>query len=147
MRLSQVPPGVRVKVLSMNLSGDIQNRLVGMGLIPGVIVEVVKVAPLGDPIVFSLNGREITLRKKEAEGIEVEPVDEVIPLYLAMFEDGEYEVIDVFRGRRFLEKMKKLGVFPGERLRVKDGIPHLKDKVIPLGKGEALKILVKVVKG
>lgn len=131
----------------MDLPGDVQNKLVGMGLIPGAIVEVVKIAPLGDPIVFSLNGRNITLRKKEAEGIEVEPVDEVMPLYLAMFEDGEYEVVEMFEGKRFLEKVKKLGIFSGERLTVKNGTLYLKGRPILLGKGEALKILVRVVKG
>ncbi|MGB9798340.1 MAG: DtxR family transcriptional regulator [bacterium] len=54
--------------------GTIKNRLLSLGAIPGTVVKVEKVAPLGDPIDVSLLGYHLTLRKEEAEKIIVEKI-------------------------------------------------------------------------
>lgn len=47
-------------------------RLMAMGLMPGAAVKVARVAPLGDPIVLETGGFQVSLRKKEAEGLAIE---------------------------------------------------------------------------
>jgi ferrous iron transport protein A len=49
-----------------------KRRLMDMGLVPGEVVKVLKVAPLGDPIEVTVKSYSLSLRKKEAEGIAVE---------------------------------------------------------------------------
>ena len=49
-----------------------KRRLMDMGLLPGELIEVQKVAPLGDPMEVSVKSYSLSLRKKEAEGIAVE---------------------------------------------------------------------------
>ena len=49
-----------------------RRRLMDMGITPGVEIEIVKVAPLGDPIEINLRGYELSLRKSEAEQIKIE---------------------------------------------------------------------------
>ena len=55
--------------------GRLRRRLFDMGVTPGAIVNVRKLAPLGDPIEVTLRGYELTLRKVEANLIEVEVED------------------------------------------------------------------------
>ena len=52
--------------------GKIKRRLYDMGITPGVEIYLRKKAPLGDPIEITIRGYELTLRKKEAENIEIE---------------------------------------------------------------------------
>ena len=58
-------------VLNLGKKGPVRKRLMDMGITPGVDVEVVKVAPLGDPIEVNLRGYELSLRKDEAEHINL----------------------------------------------------------------------------
>ena len=71
-KLSELDPGARGKVVAMEGSGDAVKRLMDMGLIRGTTVEVVRRAPLGDPIEVRLRGFMLTLRRSEAEHITVE---------------------------------------------------------------------------
>jgi Fe2+ transport system protein FeoA len=71
-RLSDLTPGTRARVLRINPTGSPGQRLLEMGLISGVRFEVVRFAPLGDPIEIKLHGYHLSLRKKEAESVEVE---------------------------------------------------------------------------
>ncbi len=70
--LKEAKIGKPVKVVKVGGSGPIKRRLMDMGLTKGVEVMVRKVAPLGDPMEVSLRGYELTLRKADAEMIEVE---------------------------------------------------------------------------
>ncbi len=63
--LSQIPEGGKGTITELEQSPIIV-QLLEMGLIPGAQVEVYKVAPLGDPMVVSVSGTEVTLRKVEA---------------------------------------------------------------------------------
>jgi DtxR family Mn-dependent transcriptional regulator len=71
-RLKDLQPGRKGKVLKINARGETSKRIVEMGVIPGAVVEVERVAPLGDPIDIKVKGYHLSLRKEEAAGIEIE---------------------------------------------------------------------------
>lgn len=63
--------GETVTVKKLNGSGAIKRRIMDMGITKGAEVYVRKVAPLGDPIEVTVRGYELSLRKADAEMIEV----------------------------------------------------------------------------
>ena len=69
--LKEVPVGSTVKIVKLHGQGDTKKRIMDMGLIKGIQVRVTKVAPLGDPIELTVRGYELSIRKSEAELIEV----------------------------------------------------------------------------
>ena len=71
-RLSELALGEAARVVGVDARGDAGLRAMEMGVIPGTVVKLVAVAPLGDPLVFELRGYRLSLRKSEASGIEVE---------------------------------------------------------------------------
>lgn len=52
-----------------------RNRLLSMGLTRGTVLKLVKLAPLGDPVELQVRGFNLTLRKEEAEILEIRPVE------------------------------------------------------------------------
>ena len=70
--LRQVKIGETVKVVKLYGEGAVKRRIMDMGLTRGTEVYVRKVAPLGDPIEVTVRGYELSLRKADAEMIEVE---------------------------------------------------------------------------
>jgi DtxR family Mn-dependent transcriptional regulator len=70
--LDQLEPGERGKVIRVGHVGPIRRRMVDMGVVRGTAVEVIGVAPLGDPIEVKLKGYNLSLRKEEAAAITVE---------------------------------------------------------------------------
>ena len=70
--LKQAKIGDTVKVVKLHGEGAIKRRIMDMGITKGVEVYVRKVAPLGDPIEVTVRGYELSLRKADAEMIEVE---------------------------------------------------------------------------
>jgi ferrous iron transport protein A len=70
--LSQLSPGERGKVTKVAGDAEAARRLMEMGLMRGTTVEVVRRAPLGDPLEVKVRGFMLTLRRAEAEHIEVE---------------------------------------------------------------------------
>ena len=70
--LKQAKIGETVKVVKLHGEGAVKRRIMDMGLTKGVEVFVRKVAPLGDPIEVTVRGYELSLRKADAEMIEVE---------------------------------------------------------------------------
>ena len=70
--LNDLTPGQSGEILSVgNQSGAVKRRLVDMGLTPGTVVKVNKIAPLGDPIEVGLRGYELSLRKGDAAQIQM----------------------------------------------------------------------------
>lgn len=69
--LNQVKIGETVKVVKLHGEGAIKRRIMDMGITKGVEVYVRKVAPLGDPFEVNVRGYELSLRKADAEMIEV----------------------------------------------------------------------------
>ena len=70
--LKNVAVGKRAKVIKLHGEGAVRRRIMDMGRTKGVEVCVRKVAPLGDPIQVTLRGYELSLRKSDADQIEVE---------------------------------------------------------------------------
>ena len=70
--LKETSVGETVKVVKLNGSGPIKRRIMDMGITKGVDVFVRKVAPLGDPVEVTVRVYELSLRKADAEMIEVE---------------------------------------------------------------------------
>ena len=70
--LREVPVGGNAKVVRIHGEGAIKRRIMDMGITKGVEIHVRKVAPLGDPIEITVRGYELSLRKADAENIEVE---------------------------------------------------------------------------
>ena len=64
--------GETVKVAKINGEGQVRRHLLDMGITKGCDIYIRKVAPLGDPVEITVRGYELTLRKSEAEIVEVE---------------------------------------------------------------------------
>lgn len=71
MTLKDVKCGQTVTVTKLNSEGAVKRRIMDMGITKGVQIFVRKVAPLGDPIEVTVRSYELSVRKAEAEKIEV----------------------------------------------------------------------------
>ena len=72
LTLKHIRPGYKARVVKVRGGGAIRRRLMDMGISPGVMLEVKRVAPLGDPVEVRLRGYNLSLRKNEADSIDVE---------------------------------------------------------------------------
>ena len=72
MTLREVTPGSTVKVTKLTGEGPVKRRIMDMGITKGVDIFGRKVAPLGDPVEVTVRGYELSLRKADAEMIEVQ---------------------------------------------------------------------------
>ena len=70
--LKDVKVGKSARVVKLHGEGALKRRIMDMGITKGVEVRIRKVAPLGDPIELTVRGYELTLRKADAEMIEIE---------------------------------------------------------------------------
>ena len=71
MTLDTIPPSGTCLVGSVGAQGSLRKRLMEMGFVPGAHVEVIRVAPLGDPVEYRIKGYHISLRAAEAKLISV----------------------------------------------------------------------------
>lgn len=71
MTLADVAIGQTARIAKLNGGGPVRRRIMDMGLTKGVEVTIVKVAPLGDPIQMTVRGYDLSLRREDAERIEV----------------------------------------------------------------------------
>lgn len=75
LRLDQLKPGQKGRVLSINsTTKEIKRRLLDMGVTPGVIVEIKRIAPLGDPFDLKIRDYDLCIRKADLAFIEVHPL-------------------------------------------------------------------------
>lgn len=70
--LKSIDVGETVTAVKLHGAGAIKRRIMDMGITKGVAIHVEKVAPLGDPIEITVRGYELSLRKADADIIEVE---------------------------------------------------------------------------
>ncbi len=81
-RLSDFKPGEALTILGLlagtedGASPEIMRRLSALGFVPGTKVEILRRAPLGDPVEYSLRGTRISLRRSEAMYVQVSTLDE-----------------------------------------------------------------------
>ena len=72
--LASLSPGQKGKITALDLPGAQKGRVMEMGLTAGTTIEVIKVAPMGDPVQYKVRGGHISLRKAEAALIQVQPI-------------------------------------------------------------------------
>lgn len=70
--LSHLQPGEKGTVAKVVGRGPVHRRIIDMGVVPGTIIKVLKYAPLGDPMEIKVKGFNLSLRKTEAEMIQIE---------------------------------------------------------------------------
>ncbi len=70
--LREAPVGATCKVVKLHGVGAVKRRIMDMGITKGVEVHIRKIAPLGDPVEVTVRGYELSLRKADAEMIEIE---------------------------------------------------------------------------
>jgi Fe2+ transport system protein FeoA len=71
--LAQLTMGRDAKVVSVDAAQEVGQRIMEMGVVPGSPIRLVGIAPLGDPLVFEVRGYRLSLRRREAELVAVEP--------------------------------------------------------------------------
>lgn len=71
MTLDLLPINTKAVITKVGGEGELRCRLLDMGLIPKTVVEIRKVAPMGDPIELEIRGYTLTIRKEDAAKIEV----------------------------------------------------------------------------
>lgn len=76
MTLREVKVGQTAKVVKLNGTGPVKRRIMDMGITKGQVIHVIRVAPLGDPMEITVRNYELSVRKADAEMIEVELVEE-----------------------------------------------------------------------
>ncbi len=69
--LKEAAIGETVTVKKLHGTGPVKRRIMDMGITKGVAVHICKVAPLGDPVEITVRGYELSLRKADAETIEI----------------------------------------------------------------------------
>ena len=74
MTLNDLHIGQSAKILKNRTRGAIKQRFMDMGITKGTVVEVVKIAPLGDPIEIEIRGYNLSIRRDDAKMIDVEEV-------------------------------------------------------------------------
>ena len=72
MTLRETKTGQTVKVVKLNGEGAVKRRIMDMGITKGVEIYVREVAPLGDPVEITVRGYELSVRKADAEMVEVQ---------------------------------------------------------------------------
>ena len=74
MTLKELKVGKSAVIKSVGSHGALRQHFLDMGMIPGVEITVIKLAPMGDPMEVQIHGYELTLRLAEADQIEIEPI-------------------------------------------------------------------------
>ena len=73
--LNKIPCGKTVKVKKLTGEGPVKRRIMDMGITKNSELYIRKVAPLGDPVQISIRGYELSLRKEDAECVEIEMIN------------------------------------------------------------------------
>lgn len=77
MNLAELPLGAVAIVLRVGGGGSFRRRLMELGILPGTRVELLRVAPLGDPLELLVRGSSVSIRRAEALTVEVETASRV----------------------------------------------------------------------
>lgn len=76
--LSELEPREKGRIIKVGGRRGIRRRLLDMGIVSGAMVEVQRVAPLGDPVEIRVKGYDLALRKEEAANIQIEITEGVL---------------------------------------------------------------------
>jgi ferrous iron transport protein A len=144
--LDHLAVGRRGIVRKLQGEPGIRRRLLSMGFVPGVEVETLRVAPMGDPIAFELKGYNLSLRREEAAFVEVEPIEE-----LALTEAPvgiPLAVSHVHGGWGLRRRLRRARIEPGACIvRIDDAgsgpvTVRVADEIHQLGRGMASRVFV-----
>jgi ferrous iron transport protein A len=143
--LKELEPMEKGRIIKVGGQGEIRRRLLDMGVVSGATVEVLRIAPLGDPVQIKVKGYDLALRKEETANIQVELTEMMLPRAAA----GEDVAITAVRaGWGLKRRLADMGLVPGARLKiVSSGHPgrvvlELHGSRLALGHGMACKIVV-----
>ncbi len=143
MKLSQLKPGEMGVITKVGGRGAIHGRLLSLGILPGAVIRVARHSPLGDPIEYEIRGMFLSLRRSEADEVEVE---KVTPLFM-LPSGSSARVVVLDGGMGFLRNMGSIGIAPGKTIRVIKGCcPMVVETEMGrfyLGRGEAHRIYVR----
>ena len=144
--LSELEPAEKGIIVRVGGKGEIRHRLLDMGVVTGAVVEVERVAPLGDPVQIKVKGYDLALRKEEAENIQVELTETL----LARVASGDRVIVLALRaGWGLQRRLVDLGLTPGVEVKViSRGRPgqvvlDVRGSRLALGHGVASKIIVR----
>lgn len=71
MTLNELRPGQIAKIINLKGIGPLKRRIIDMGIIPGTKLIMKRIAPFGDPMQINVRGYELSLRKNDAQKIEI----------------------------------------------------------------------------
>ena len=103
MKLSELPVGGWARIVKVGGNGALRQHFLDMGVIPGTVLKLTKLAPLGDPMEFLISGYSLSLRKVDAAEIEIEPTEPVAPVE-APDEPHEDELPGLGEGGKYHDK-------------------------------------------
>lgn len=151
MTLDHLAVGRRGIVRKLQGESGIRRRLLSMGFVPGVEVETLRVAPMGDPIAFEVKGYNLSLRREEAAFVEVEPIEEFA---LTEAPVGRPLVVShVHGGWGLRRRLRRARIEPGVRLVKMDRntagpvAVRVADQMHQLGRGMASRVFVQTDNG
>ncbi|ODN29859.1 iron transporter FeoA [Fervidobacterium thailandense] len=145
MKLSDVPENVTVDVIGLEES-EITPRLRAVGILPGVRLEVLKSAPLGDPRMYRVFNKVISLRNSEASLVRVKISDDS-PLPLLNVPPGDYVVVRIDGGWMLRSRLAAIGIVEGSAITLlPDGKIKTAAGEFDIGFGRMAKVFVKKVR-
>ena len=127
MTLKDLEIGESAQVCKIGGNGELRQHFLDMGIIPGTVITKIKLAPMGDPIEFDVNGYELTLRLSDAEKIEVEKVADNSPVQASS--NNQKSQINATTENNFPPQPENKTLHPGLG---EDGKFHAKDDGNPL---------------
>jgi ferrous iron transport protein A len=143
--LSSLESGRKARIVKISLAGDIRRRLSDMGLVNGSEVQLMRVAPLGDPLEIRIKGYDLSLRKEVASQIEVDTLD----TQLVNVEAGRtVSISSTSGGKELVRRLADMGITPGVQIMVIENhhpgpvLVNVRGSRLMLGQGMAEKILV-----
>ena len=149
--LDILEPGQKAVVLRVIGRGHIRKRLMDMGMTPGSVVEMVRRAPLGDPVVFKLKGYLLSMRKSEAGHVIVRPGEDATSPPFSLFTAPVgmmLRVTAIDAGLGLVRRLAEMGItenvivnVTGHEGRGKVSV-RINDSVILLTRGMAMKVMV-----
>ena len=144
--LSELEPPEAGRIVQVGGRAEIRRRLLDMGVVAGAVVEIQRLAPLGDPVEIRIKGYDLAIRKEEAHKIQVE----VIRGSLARMAAGEKaHIVAVRVGWGMQRRLADLGLTPGTEVRmISSGRPgpvvlEVRGSRLALGQGVAEKLIVR----
>lgn len=144
--LSDLEPPEKGIIVRVGGKGEIRRRLLDMGVITGANVEVLRVAPLGDPVEIRVKGYDLALRKGEADNIQVELTEGVV----SRLDSGTTAIVTHVRaGWGLQRRLADLGIVPGVEVKIAGGhggqvVLQVKGSRLALGRGVAGKIIARI---